>query len=172
MRSQCLLVLFVLAMAQMGAQMVAAEPPRDDPVKREMKGLQGRWRTAATEVGGKRVETPGGVRSGEVVIEGDHYDTVYPDDPSRGSKASGTTFTVDPASDPKSIDFLPANDAEGGKETSRPMRGIYKLEKGTLWICFNPDRDGERPTEFATQAGSRVRCVTLKRAAPATSPAR
>jgi uncharacterized protein (TIGR03067 family) len=83
------------------------------------------------------------------------------------------TFAVDPAGDPKSIDFLPANDAEGGgRDASRPIRGIYKLENDTLWICFNPERGGERPTEFATKVGSRLRCVALRRKAPATSPAR
>jgi uncharacterized protein (TIGR03067 family) len=143
-------------------------PARDDAVKKEMKALQGTWQTVAAEEGGQNIDAPPGLRP-NVKIDGEHYDTLYPGSTSRASKVGGTTIAIDPTRDPKTIDFLPADDPEGGKDASRTIRGIYQLEKDTLRICFNPERGGARPTDFATKAGSRVRCVTLKRKAPATT---
>lgn len=174
MRNAALLVLLSsIALILSSARLAPADEPaqHDDATKQGMKALQGTWKTVATEQGGETIVVPPGVTT-SVKIQGDHYDTLYPGSPSRPAKGGGSTITLDPKHDPKQIDFLPANDPEAGKDASRPVRGIYALDKDTLRICFNPEPGGERPTDFSTKPGSRVRCITLKRKSPAaTAPA-
>ena len=75
---------------------------------------------------------------------------------------SELTFKLDPAKEPKAIDFTTAAGPDKGKR----IKGIYQLEDDTLKVCFNPKKDGERPTAFATKAESSVRLNTFKREKP------
>jgi uncharacterized protein (TIGR03067 family) len=137
--------------------LIAANAAQDDVAERDTKELQGTWKTVASEVEGQKVEAFG--TTTRVVIKGDQYIVEYPPSESGEEKVSVMTFTVDANKKPKAIDFASTTDPGGGKLS----KGIYELEGDTLKICFNPEKGGDRPTEFATKAGSRVRCITLKR---------
>jgi uncharacterized protein (TIGR03067 family) len=135
----------------------------EDKARKELEKLQGTWKTVASESEGQKIEaTGGGVAMPTVTIDGDQYLVNYPQSQSKGRKLSGTTIKIDPSKKPKTIDFTKADGSDEGK----PSKGIYQLDGDTLRICFNPDKDGERPTEVATKSGSRVRYVVLKRGKP------
>jgi uncharacterized protein (TIGR03067 family) len=130
-----------------------------DKGKKELEKLQGTWKTVASESEGQKIEAAAGVTMPTVTIDGDQYLVNYPQNQAKGRKLSGTTIKIDPSKKPKTIDFTNADGSDDGK----PSKGIYQLDGDTLRICYNPDKDGERPTEFATKSGSRVRYIVLKR---------
>jgi len=41
------------------------------------------------------------------------------------------------------------------------LHGIYKLDGDNLTICY--DKGGLRPTEFASNAGTKIMLIVLKR---------
>lgn len=67
------------------------------------------------------------------------------------------TFRVDPAKSPKEIDLVPGS----GPLQGTPLKGIYKIEKGTLTICYispsaeDPEKQ-PRPTDFETRRKENV----------------
>jgi uncharacterized protein (TIGR03067 family) len=56
------------------------------------------------------------------------------------------TYELDPSKTPKWIDIT-------GKD--RKVLGIYRLDGDKLTICLNEHADGDRPTRFASEPGSR-----------------
>lgn len=63
-----------------------------------------------------------------------------------GEKVGEVRYEIDPAATPKKID-LHYSSPERRKGKTR--RGIYRLERNTLTVCFNINADREaRPTEF------------------------
>jgi uncharacterized protein (TIGR03067 family) len=76
-------------------------------------------------------------------------------------------YHLDPARSPKTIDFFTLG------EYHRTGLGLYLLEGDTLKLCFSidPERVGDRPTEFATKAGEMRAILTLKRLTRAEQPA-
>ncbi len=140
--------------------LIEATGAQDDKLDQDMKKLQGTWKTVAVVVEGKTIEAPS--RTATVTIKGDKYTVTYPPSESGETKVSESTFKIDPGKKPREINFT----AAVGPDKERPSRGIYELEGDTLKICFNPDKDGERPTGFTTEAGSRLRSIVLEREAP------
>jgi len=58
-------------------------------------------------------------------------------------------FTIDPAKNPKQIDYA----MTGGPTTGKTQLGIYELEGDTVKFCFAaPGKD--RPPDFTTKEGS------------------
>jgi uncharacterized protein (TIGR03067 family) len=138
----------------------AADAARDAAAKQDMKKLQGTWKTVASEVDGQKIEASS--TTAAVTIKGDKYTVTYPPSETRAKKVSEMTFKINPSKKPKAIDFTAADGSDKGKLS----KGIYELDSDILKICFNPDKEGERPTTFATKAGARVRCIILKREKP------
>jgi RNA polymerase sigma-70 factor (ECF subfamily) len=75
----------------------------------------------------------------------------------KGNKPS--TYTLDPATNPKTIDITP----EEGDGKGQAVPGIYKLEGDTLTICFPCGAQMKRPTEFVSKEGSDTILLVLKR---------
>jgi hypothetical protein len=48
----------------------------------------------------------------------------------------------------------------------RMYRGIYRVEKAELVLCFDPARKSGRPLEFKSEAGSQVSLCRMRRRKP------
>lgn len=73
-----------------------------------------------------------------------------------------TAMTIDPAKQPKAVDFVIPEDRGKGKAL-----GIYQFTDDLLTICAtDPPRSTERPTKFECQAGEKLVAFKLRRAKP------
>jgi uncharacterized protein (TIGR03067 family) len=119
-----------------------------DDVRKELKALQGKWKTVAGEAEGKPFAKDG-IPPFTVVIA--------PDGKSKGL-ASGEEFrftiTVDPKKNPKTIENL----HETGEQKGKRQYGIYKLEGDKFTVCMTPpgSAEGDRPKDFATKDTTNV----------------
>ena len=68
------------------------------------------------------------------------------------------TSTIDPMSQPKTIDFVPTEGANAGQT----YLGIYQIEGDARKVCFAPPGK-DRPTEFASKPGSGHILVAFER---------
>jgi len=113
-----------------------------------MKRIQGTWLGNSLEENG--VKRPAKVI--RLVFQGDTVKMKKED----GEEAG--TFLLDPTQKPKAVDLV-----MGG----RRIPGIYTLEADRLTICLETDKNGKRPTRFATDAKTTGwRLMTLKRHQP------
>jgi uncharacterized protein (TIGR03067 family) len=119
--------------------------------KGDKEKLQGTWAVTGLEIGGQPI--PGEYIKGmKFTFTGNKLSMVDPK-----GKVIESTFTIDDAKKPKTIDIA----APKGKE--KAMVGIYTLDgDDTLKICGVEEGD-TRPKDFATQAGSKAMLLTFKR---------
>jgi uncharacterized protein (TIGR03067 family) len=116
----------------------------------DQKKFQGAWQRVSIIDDGKMVE---GAEKGSVVFSGSEYtlkdgDTV---------KSKGT-YKLDESKSPKEFDVMPG----AGPYKGKTLKGIYKFDGDQLIYCIaGPDLD--RPKEFASPAGSKLRLYTNKR---------
>lgn len=112
--------------------------------------FQGAWQRVSIIDDGKKVD---GAEKGSVVFSGSEYtlkdgDTV---------KSKGA-FKLDESKSPKEFDVMPA----AGPYKGKTLKGIYKFDGEQLIYCIaGPDLD--RPKDFASPAGSKLRLYTNKR---------
>lgn len=113
--------------------------------------FQGAWQRVSIIDGGKPVE---GAEKESVVFSGGGY-TLKDGDT---AKSMGT-FKLDETKDPKEFDVMPG----AGPNKGKTLKGIYKFDGDKLIYCIaGPDLD--RPKEFASPAGSKIRLYTNRRA--------
>jgi uncharacterized protein (TIGR03067 family) len=138
--------------------LLAADDPKEDAVKEEMKKLEGTWRTVSTVSNGK----------------------AWPEDKHKAItltlKADGTwimkddkeswdgTFTVDPSKKPKTGNYVGLN----GKFKGSTTLDIYELDGDTLKFCYvvvptGKESTKERPSKFASEEGSGHILSVMKR---------
>ena len=116
----------------------------------DQKKFQGAWQRVSIIDNGKTVE---GAEKGSVVFSGGEYtlkdgDTV---------KSKGT-YKLDESKSPKEFDVMPG----AGPNKGKTLKGIYKFDGAQLIYCIaSPDLD--RPKEFASPTGSKLRLYTNKR---------
>jgi uncharacterized protein (TIGR03067 family) len=120
----------------------------DDVVGKELKALQGKWKTVAVEAGGKPLPKDG-IPAFTFVV-------------AAGGKATGQTpqgefrftMTVDPGKDPKTIENL----HESGEEKGKKQYGIYKLEGDKFTVCMTRagSAEADRPKGFSTKDTTNV----------------
>jgi uncharacterized protein (TIGR03067 family) len=133
------------------AVLVVSAPAPADKEKKDEEKIQGTWTVVSMEEGGRK--SPDEDVKKTTLVFKDNGLTVY--DRGKGEKAK---FKLDQAKKPKTIDALPEEKAPGVEQ----ILGIYELKDDELKICFGKD-GAERPTEFATKAGSRNTLIVLKR---------
>jgi uncharacterized protein (TIGR03067 family) len=133
----------------------------EDAARRDLKKLQGKWRYVSLVIFGQPVKD--GLKGRTVEIKGKAL--------TKGR--FGTPFRLDPAKKPRAIDLTEKHTVvsfEGGvqktaeKEVVAP--GIYRLDGDTLTICYDsggPAGEPERPTKFASEPGSHVTLMVLRR---------
>jgi uncharacterized protein (TIGR03067 family) len=133
-------------------------------VTREIKALQGKWTIVSLEIDGQTMEGP----SAQVVVKGDRFTTI-----SMGAAYEGVV-EVDATRTPKEFNLVFTE----GPEKGNTNRGIYELDGDTWRLCLNTT-GGQRPSEFATTAGSGLALETLRRhgateteGTPASTPPR
>lgn len=120
----------------------------DDNVGKELKALQGTWKTVSLEAGGKSFPK-------EAVI--DFTFIVGADGKSIGKMPKAeyqATISVDPRKAPKTIDNIHQTGASKGKK----QFGIYKLEGDRWTVCMTPPGAAEtdRPESFDTKDTTNV----------------
>jgi uncharacterized protein (TIGR03067 family) len=137
--------LVVLAVASLSlATRTAAEPaaraPKDDPVARELKALEGTWVVVTHEVNGKKASDAGYSSPRTILISAgkiDLYDRGKADLP----------IKIDPGKTPKAIDvYYPM-----AMKLNAHNKGIYVLKKDELKICLPLSGEAERPTKFGSE---------------------
>jgi uncharacterized protein (TIGR03067 family) len=132
-----------------------------DAGKKELEKLQGTWEQVASETNGE--ETSDKViqwLNESVTISKDQFKQRF----SRGAGALDVVeetgiIKLDPAADPKAIDFVYYTGKLGGKT----RQGIYQVDGDTLRICWLPPEKEGRPTQFKTTKGDGLDVDTFKR---------
>ena len=130
--------------------------------------IDGAWKTTSIELGGEKY-----VDEFHREIHGKAEDGKYSATLGAGNAPLSITlkgtYTLDPSTDPKSIDIHPAKDANQalinqslGVGPDRNILAIYERSGGSLRICG--DLTGKsRPTEFKTAKGTQQFLLTLER---------
>src|SRR4051794_37825448 len=124
MRSKVLLALSV-------GLLLAADAPRDNGARKELKRLGGAWGRVSGEERGKPLP-PEAVKGARLVIEGDRHTVRLGDETIAG------THKVDSTRRPRAID---AADTEG-RFKGQTALGIYDLDGDQLKVCFAPPGKG------------------------------
>ena len=118
--------------------------------------LQGTWSVSALEMDGQPM---GGIPAGAcITVAGARFTTA-----GMGADYEGE-MTVDASASPKRFDLL----FQTGPEAGNRSLGIYELD-GDSWKMCLTTRGGERPTKFATKAGTGHALQTLTRDGEAAS---
>jgi uncharacterized protein (TIGR03067 family) len=128
------------------AQAVAAEDKKPDKDR-----LQGEWKVVSIKLGGMdhpRKDDVGGV----MTFKGD----------SMSLEPYKATFKLDPATDPKQVDFTLTESPNEG-EKGQVSLGIYKLDGDKLIIHSAHPGATDRPTGFESKEGQASMVFTLER---------
>ena len=126
---------------------LAAEPPADQAVAKELKLLEGLWQVVHLGTEGR--EAPAEVlKPMRWQIRKNKITFIDPNVPKEQSTA---TFTIDLSKSPKRIDMT----AAGGPDKGKVLEGIYELKEGRLTVCIRDQlaKDKGRPKKFDGGAG-------------------
>lgn len=142
----------------MAALVMPAEVAEDDPVKKELELLQGRWEMVERVVRGKKATADEMKRlKGVMLIEGNKK-TGWSDESGKKVDVQETTIKIDPTANPKTVDKTIVKGTGEGETTL----GIYKLDGDQLTICLAVGTK-ERPTEFSAKPAVHHLVLVYKR---------
>lgn len=138
--------------------LIAADDPKDDAIKTEMKKLEGTWVTVSVLSSGKKWPDEK-AKAISLTIKADGT-WVMKDDKESWEGA----YTVDPSKKPKTGQFVGMN----GKFKDSTTLDIYELDGDTLTFCYvivptGKESTKERPTKFASEEGSGHVLSVMKR---------
>jgi uncharacterized protein (TIGR03067 family) len=122
---------------------IGAGDDREEAAKKELKALEGNWQLTRQEERGS-LTPPRVVARLRVVIDGSEM-SWYIGNPATNQTAN---LKIDPTKNPRTIDA----EITSGSAKDKTMLGIYKLDKGTLEICWG-EPGGKRPTKFTSRPG-------------------
>ncbi len=121
-----------------------------DAIKKELASLQGDWLVVSSVYEGKNLLEDEKVT---INIKGD-WVTIF----GNGKKKDTSVVRLDPSKSPKTYDQHPLD-----PEDTKVVLGIYKLEKGTLTLCYTTGK--ERPKAFDGKADD-TGLIVMKRQKP------
>jgi uncharacterized protein (TIGR03067 family) len=135
--------------------LLAAEPAdKTDAARKDEERLQGTWQLVSLVIDGKKASPEQIKEEHTLVISGHKYVSRFLDQPPHKG-----TFTLDPTTKPKSVDFKSTE----GEFKGKTLQGIYELRGDTLKSCYAPPGK-DRPKDFASEPGSGNLLYTYKRA--------
>ena len=134
--------------------LVAAPLRAEDDPKKALESLQGEWKIVEFIKEGFP-DKPEDLKDAKVVVDGSKM-TIRR---RAGKKGEETTITLDPKATPMAIDIKPA---EKGTDAFL-IKGIYKLEKDKLTICYALE-GRDRPKEFKAEDKTNQAIFVLERA--------
>ena len=127
--------------------------------EKELAALQGAWGIVGKEFMGKKAsEEEMKKLTGRIVFKADKL-TVWLDDAGQEMIVSESTFKVDAAKNPKTMD-LKYTRGFGKGET---QLAIYEIDGDTLRVCYSFGEGEKRPTEFAGKLDGKSLFLTYKR---------
>jgi uncharacterized protein (TIGR03067 family) len=136
--------------------LVGAGPLQEEPVKKDLQKLEGTWVVTSLTIGGKEVTKVADFNL-KIIFKGDKFTA------KAGDKVLGEgTFKIDPAQKLKTMEQTSSTGDNKGKTSL----GIYEIDGATLKTCFNAAGKGDRPTEFASKAGTEHELAVYKRDKP------
>jgi uncharacterized protein (TIGR03067 family) len=130
-----------------------AAPVPKDALQEAKQGFQGEWKFVEVRRNGE-LEKPEDIAKGSFTVKGDKIQIKFL------SHDDTLPFVLDPKADPPSIDITTTIQAVN--EVTKVIKGIYKLEKDKLTICFGIGGT-ERPKTFKSSAGSNTTLIVLER---------
>jgi uncharacterized protein (TIGR03067 family) len=132
------------------AMLLLASAPGLNAADGPADSLDGTWTATAAELAG--TPFPEEVRKSiTLVLKGDQYTVTV------GTQADRGTVTFNPKAQPKTLDITGTEGPNKGKT----LLAIYERQGKTLRICY--DLGGKnRPTEFATKAGTQLFLVSYE----------
>jgi uncharacterized protein (TIGR03067 family) len=142
-------VVFVMA-GGIGLLSTAAAQ-KEGAAKRELEKFQGKWATVSITVDAQDEDE---IKDRFIAIKGEKA-TFLDKDTERGKGS----MKIDPGKSPAHIDFT----YEDGPAKGKTLKGIYKFEGDTLTFCYGGFGE-DRPSEFASKAGSGSILIVQKRA--------
>lgn len=132
----------ICVLAVLTTSLVVAAGTGDD-ARKELKALQGKWKTVAVEAMGKEFPKDA-IPDFTFVVAADGKST------GKMAKEEFTfTMTVNPKNNPKTME----NHHETGKQKGKKQYGIYKLEGDRFTVCLTQPGSAEdaRPKTFNTK---------------------
>ena len=144
-----LAMVLVLAGFGMGVRWALADPPAQagNAGAKDEDRILGTWQMIAGEEEGQPAPADAVKDTKCIIAAAGKWTSKH------GGMEQEFVFKLDPTKNPKAIDLT---------SKGHTGFGIYKFEKDTLTICVTKG-EGERPTDFSTQAGTRLVLVVLRR---------
>ena len=117
---------------------------------KDAKAIQGTWSPTKAELRGVTMNDDF-LKSIVLKLEAGKYEVT-------AENVDKSTYTIDPASKPKTIDITGTEGPNVGKK----IPAIYELDGDTLRICYGL-RGSPRPTEFKSVKGTQAFLITYQR---------
>jgi uncharacterized protein (TIGR03067 family) len=135
----------------LSGRIAAAADPQEESAK-ALKELEGTYALVAAEKQGQKAPDEVTKQVQKVTVKGNRLTITLTAD------EKGAKIWADASKSPKEIDMTPDDGPRKGEKTP----GIYKVEEGELWLCF--DEEGKnRPKEFKTDKETKCFILRLKR---------
>jgi len=144
-----LILLSIPACSRLRSPAAARPSASRDLAQSELDSLQSSWRIESSLWNG--VSDPEVVKGVTIVIQGDSF--IWVD---RDGNRRMDTIRLMPEQNPRAIDYW-------NKGEDQASFGIYSLEGDTLTWCSAGGNNKVRPTSFASERGSKLGLMVLRR---------